>query len=154
MTKRLSVAFLVLLAAGAASFAPAAKADELDKQTVLTFNEPVEVPGQVLPAGTYVFKLADGDAERDVVQVFTGDQKHILATIMAIPAYRSEPTDKTVVTLEERPAGSPEAIHSWFYPGDIDGLQFIYPKSEQHFSATPEPSAPAAPAAPATPAQS
>jgi hypothetical protein len=59
MTQRWKFAFLTLLIGGAAWFAPFAKADEWDKQTIVTFNKPVEVPGSVLRAGTYVFKLAE-----------------------------------------------------------------------------------------------
>jgi len=130
MTQQLKFAFLMLLAAGAAWFAPAAKADEWDKRTVLTFKEPVEIPGKVLPAGTYVFKLADSQSDRNIVQIFTEDQKTLLATIMAIPTYRVEPTGDTLVTFEERPSGSPVALHKWFYPGDNYGFEFVYPKSE------------------------
>ena len=36
-----------------------ARADEYTKQTFLTFSGPVQVPGMTLPAGTYMFKLAD-----------------------------------------------------------------------------------------------
>ena len=138
MTKRLKFAFLALLAAGAALFAPAARADEWDKLTVLTFNEPVEIPGKVLPAGTYVFKLFDSQSDRSIVQIFTEDQKHLVATIMAIPDYREEPASKTVVTFDERPSGSPEALHSWFYPGDNYGVEFVYKKSERQYVARSE----------------
>jgi len=122
MIQRLKFAFFILLAGGAAWFAPAAKADVWNKETVLTFSGPVEIPGQVLPAGTYVFKLADSQSNRDIVQVFSEDQKHLLATIMAIPDYRNEPADKTIVTFKERQSGSPEALRSWFYPGDIGSV--------------------------------
>lgn len=152
MTQRLKFASLILLAGAAGLVAPAARADEWDKLTVLTFNEPVEVPGKVLPAGTYVFKLADNQSDRTVVQVFTEDQKQLLATVMAIPDSRTEPSDNTVVTFEERPSGSPEALHAWFYPGDTDGVEFVYPKSEQQFAARSEqPPAPAVARAPVAP---
>jgi hypothetical protein len=144
MTQLWKSALLTLLVGGAVWFAPGAKADEWDKQTVLTFNEQVEVPGKVLPAGTYVFKLADTQSDRNVVQVFTADQTQLLATILAISAYRIEPTDKTVVTFEERPSGSPEALHKWFYPGDTTGFEFVYPKSETQLAANSEPPAPPA----------
>jgi hypothetical protein len=130
MTQGLKCGLLTLLVGGAACFAPAAKADEWNKETVVTFSEPLQIPGKVLPAGTYVFKLADSESDRDIVQISTKDQKHLLATIMAVPDDRAEPTGKTVLTLEERPSGSPEALHSWFYAGDTDGVQFLYPNSE------------------------
>jgi hypothetical protein len=39
--------------------ASSARADEWDKKTVLTFSRPVGIPGYVLRAGTYTFRLAD-----------------------------------------------------------------------------------------------
>ena len=107
---------------------PQAKADEWNKKTIMTFSGPVELPGVVLPAGTYVFKLADSLSDRHIVQVFNKDENHIYATILAIPDYRMEPTGKTVISFEERPAGSPEAIKAWFYPGSVNGDEFVYPK--------------------------
>jgi hypothetical protein len=47
----------------------AAAADNRSKQTVMTFTRDVEVPSRVLPAGTYVFQLADSPTDRHVVQV-------------------------------------------------------------------------------------
>src|SRR5579859_7274304 len=107
---------------------PAAKADEWNKKTVITFSGPVEIPGQVLSPGTYVFKLLDSQSDRDIVQIFNKDENHLYATILAIPDYRLKPPDKPVITFEERKAGSPEAIRAWFYPGDNYGQEFVYPK--------------------------
>jgi hypothetical protein len=152
MTQRLKFGFLMLLAGFAAWMAPSARADEWDKQTVVTFNDTVEIPGLVLPAGTYVFKLADSSSNRDIVQIFTEDQKHLVATVLTIPDHREDPTDKTVVTFEERASGSPEALHSWFYPGDTDGVEFVYPKSEGRYATTSEQATPSPEPAPAPPA--
>lgn len=142
MTQRLKVASFLLLAAASSLMMPAAKADQWDKLTTMTFTEPVEIPGRVLVAGTYVFKLLDSQSERIVVQVFTQDQKQLIATILAVPDYRLKVTDETALTFEERPSGSPEALHSWFYPGDNYGLQFVYGKSEQQYAARSESAAP------------
>jgi hypothetical protein len=109
-------------------FVQKAHADERDKKTNVTFNEPVEVPGVVLPAGTYVFKLADSESDRHIIQIFSKDQKHLYATILAISDERLEPTGKTVITFEERAKGAPEAVKAWFYPGEDIGVQFVYPK--------------------------
>jgi len=109
--------------------APPTRADTWDKRTTVTFKEPVEIPGKVLPAGTYIFKLMDSSADRNIVQVFNSDQSKLFATILAIPDYRENPTGKTVINFEERPTGAPEAIESWFYPGDNFGQEFVYPKS-------------------------
>jgi hypothetical protein len=108
-------------------------ADEWNKETKIEFSTPVQVPGKVLEAGKYVFKLADSDSDRYIVQIFSedssGNQK-LVTTVLAIPAYRTKTPDEPIVKFEERPSGSPEAIHTWFYPGDNTGWQFVYPKGE------------------------
>lgn len=103
-------------------------ADQWNKRTVITFGEAVELPGVVLPPGTYVFKLFDSMSNRNIVQVFNEDETHIYATILAIPNYRLEPAEKTVVRFDERPVQMPEALKAWFYPGDNFGQEFVYPK--------------------------
>src|SRR5207248_4281463 len=114
----------------AACAAPSARADESNKQTFLTFSGPVQVPGATLPAGTYMFKLADLQGNRHVVQVFDKDGTKLYTTILAIPDQRLEPTDKPVVMFSETPAGSPAAVRAWFYPGNTIGDEFVYPKQQ------------------------
>jgi hypothetical protein len=116
--------------------APAAKADDWNRKTVITFSGPVEIPGVhltgwgVLPAGTYVFRILDSQSDRHIVQIFNKDETTIYATILAIPNYRLKATDKTVITFRERPAGEPEALRAWFYPGRNWGEEFVYPKTK------------------------
>lgn len=109
-----------------AMLSPAARADEWNKKTVVTFNQPVEIPGQVLQAGTYIFKLADSISDRNMVEVWNADQSNLIATLLTVPDYRLDPTDHSVFEFEERPADSPQALSEWFYPGDLVGQQFIY----------------------------
>lgn len=128
--KLIAVIFSVVLVA-ALAFAPAVKADEWNKKTTVTFSAPVEVPGvdaQILPAGTYVFKLLDSLSDRNIVQIFNADETHVFSTILAIPNYRLRATDKTVMTFKERASGQPEAIRAWFYPGNNWGQEFVYSK--------------------------
>jgi hypothetical protein len=122
------VAIALALTGLAFASAGSARADEFDKKTIITFSQPVEIPGRVLPSGTYVFKLADSMSDRHIVQVFTADGSQILATLMAIPDFRLTTTDETVITFGEVPAGDPEAIRAWFYPGNSVGQEFVYPK--------------------------
>jgi LPXTG-motif cell wall-anchored protein len=109
---------------------PRATADEWDQKTIFTFSGPVEIPGQVLSAGTYVFKLADSSSDRNIVQVFSKDEKHLYGTFLSIPDERLRPAGKPIITFDERSAGSPEALRAWFYPGDDIGHQFVYPKDK------------------------
>lgn len=125
------VAMICCFVFSALAITPRVNADEFNKKTILTFTEPFEVPGvgaQILPAGTYVFKLVDVLGDRNVVQIFSADGLHLYTTILAINNYRLQPTDKTVLTFKERGEDQPEAIKAWFYPGDNFGQEFVYPK--------------------------
>jgi len=123
----------------------AAHADQWDKMIKITVNETIEVPGAVLPAGTYVLKLVDSPSDRNIVQVMNERQDHVFATVLAIPNYRLQPSGKTVLTFYEVPIGQPQPVRAWFYPGDNYGQEFVYPKARNIAEATPPP-APVAPA--------
>jgi len=112
----------------AATVLPSAQADTWNKKTVVTFSQAVEVPGRILPAGTYTFQLLDSQSDRHIVQIFNADGSQIIATILAINNYRLQPTGDTVMKFSERPGDSPEALRAWFYPGDNFGQEFVYPK--------------------------
>jgi hypothetical protein len=109
-----------------ATLTPSGRADEWNKKTIVTFNDAVEVPWQVLSAGTYVFKLADNSSNRHIVQIWNADEDQILATIVAIPSSRFEASDGPIFEFEERPGDSPMALKYWFYPGDNTGQEFAY----------------------------
>jgi hypothetical protein len=131
MKKFKIVAVLCSFALIALACAVNVQADTFDKKTVITFSEPFEVPGvdaQILPAGTYVFKVFESFGDLNVVQIFNADETHIFTTILAINNYRLKPTDKTVLTFKERGEGQPEAIKAWFYPDNAFGQEFVYPK--------------------------
>jgi hypothetical protein len=112
----------------AVAFLPSSKADEWNKKTIITINEPLAIPGKVLQPGTYVMKLLDSPAERHIVQIFNKDESQIEATIIAMPNYRLTPADKTQFAFWEMPSGQPRALKAWFYPGDNFGQEFAYPK--------------------------
>jgi hypothetical protein len=127
---RIVKAAFCLLAAGllGAAVLPGVRGDDWNKKTSVTFDQPVEVPGTTLPAGTYTFQLMDSASDRHIVEVFNADGSHLITTILAINDYRLQPTGKTVMTFSERPADSPDALRAWFYPGDNFGQEFVYPK--------------------------
>jgi hypothetical protein len=108
---------------------PNAKAGEADRKTLITFSGPVEVGGsgaQVLPAGTYLFRAMPSPADRHIIQISNPEETHVYTIILAIPNFRLKTTDKTVMTFRERPAGEPEALKAWFYPGREYGDLFVY----------------------------
>src|ERR1700692_657177 len=98
---------------------PTLQADTWNKKTVLTVNEPVQLPTMILQPGTYVLKLMDSQAARHIVQVFAKNDQHLMTTILAIPNYRLRRTGKTEFQFWETPAGQPKALRAWFYPGDV-----------------------------------
>ena len=130
MTNKLRMLGFMIVLAGCAMF-PLAGATEWNKGNTVMFSAPVAIPGQVLPPGCYVFKLADPQSDRPIVQIFTEDQSALIATAQAIPAYRLELTDDTLVTFEERTTGNPEAVKRWFYPGELSGVAFVYPEDQR-----------------------
>ena len=130
-----TVVTVCCMAFASAMLAPSLKAADWNRKTKITFSQPVEIPGvhlagfAVLPAGTYWFKILDSLSDRHIVQIFSQDELTVYATILAIPNYRLTATDKTVMTFRERPAGQPEALRAWFYPGRNWGEEFVYPKA-------------------------
>jgi len=103
------------------------QAGQWDRSTKITVNEAIEVPGAVLPAGTYNFRVVD-TAYPHIVQVLNENGDHVLATVIAIPEYRSEPANKTVLEFNEGTPGKPLPVRAWFYPGDTYGNEFVYTK--------------------------
>ena len=116
---------LSLLVSIAATTVQAGQSNE--NKTVLTFNQPVEVSGYVLPAGEYTFQLADSLTDRHIVLIFDANS-NLVATVMAIPNYRFKTSDDAVIKFGEVPVGSPEVVRAWFYPGASIREEFVYPK--------------------------
>ena len=112
-------------------FELAAHADESDQATTITFSQPIQVPGQVLAAGMYLFELADRGAEPNVVQIFNSDRTVLYGTFLTIATERQEPTDDTSVTLAEPESGGTPVLVKWFYPGRDTGNEFVYSKQTE-----------------------
>ena len=132
------LAGVLVLALFAGPSARPAQADDFDKLTYVTFSGSVEIPGVALPAGTYIFKLADPDTGNRVVQVLSKDGKTVYATFFSRPETRPAPAGETIVTLYEggMATGSPEAIKAWFYPGETTGFEFVYPREQARKAAS------------------
>ena len=123
-----SVFVLLAITLLGATVLPKANADTWNKKTVVTFSQAVEVPGKILPAGTYTFVLLDSPADRHIVQIFNADGSQLVTTVLAINDYRLKPTGDTVMKFSERPGDAPDALRAWFYPGNNFGQAFVYPK--------------------------
>jgi hypothetical protein len=116
-----------------AGLSPSARADNWDRKTIVTFNEAVEIPGQVLPPGTYVFKLVNLRADRNLVQISNEDQTYNVATLETVSTYRWNPLDDAQFRFDERANDAPQALRTRFYPGDSRGVDFIYSHYEYSY---------------------
>lgn len=105
-------------------------ADQWDKRTIVTIDAPMQLPTITLQPGSYTMKLLDSPSNRHIVTVWDKDGRKHLTTVLAIPNYRLQPTGKSQFTTWETPAGQPQALRAWFYPGDNFGQEFAYPKDK------------------------
>jgi hypothetical protein len=107
---------------------PVVHADDWNQTTRFTFSQPVQIPGRVLPAGTYRFQLADSD-DRHLVQIFREDRT-LVATLYSIPRLRDGRSADVAITLANRGAAQPQAIVAWFFAGETQGHELLYPRQE------------------------
>jgi hypothetical protein len=127
-------AFVLLLSCVIICFAVPGRAQteaQLDKKyqtTKIVFTAPVEIPGRVLPAGTYLFTLVPGDPAHNLVQVWTADRTTLLATDLTVPDYSIHPAGEPTLKFDVQHSGEPDALRAWFYPGDNFGHEFVYPE--------------------------
>lgn len=113
------------------SAVPANAQQPIDSRTEFTFNNPVELPGVTLPPGTYIFRFADATTSRNVMQVLAKDSTNqTYGLFLTINAQRPKPSDDAELRFMETPAGTPQAIKTWWYPGNTIGREFIYPKAQ------------------------
>jgi len=119
---------IVSTVALATVFATSARADEWNKKTVLTINQPIQISEAYLEPGTYVMKLVDSQSDRHIVRVMDASETHVIETVLAIPNYRIRPTGTSRFQFWETPAGYAPALRAWFYPGDNFGQEFKRPK--------------------------
>ena len=132
MNTRKAITFMIaFVVAFVLFFEVSAHADMRDQATQITFSQPVQIPGQVLPAGTYWFLLANISEQQDVVQIYNSDRSKLYATLDTASIERQDATGHTVVKLAEQESSKPDALVAWFYPGETSGHEFLYSKGQE-----------------------
>jgi len=132
MNTRKAITFMIaFVVAFVLFFEVSAHADMSDQATQITFSQPVQIPGQVLPAGTNWFLLANISEQQDVVQIYNSDRSKLYATLETATIESQEATGHTVVKLAEQESSKPDALVAWFYPGETTGHEFLYPKDQE-----------------------
>ena len=128
MLKRLtSASVLVVLVSALAS---GANAFTHDKRTYFTFSQPVALPGMTLPAGTYMFRIANPDTGRKVIQVANKEGTESFAMLNTIPAQRPDAPKDSEIRFRETAAGAPPAVGTYWYMGERIGYEFLYSKEQ------------------------
>jgi hypothetical protein len=110
--------------------AATAAATPFDKRTTVTFSQPVSVPGVTLPAGSYVFRIANTIQGRHVIQVLSADGRTPYAMFFSLRTPAGEPADRPEIRFMETAADLPLAIRAWWYPADTQGYEFVYPRAQ------------------------
>jgi hypothetical protein len=131
--RRLSLVAAALVITAVVAGPTVLQGDEWNLKTYISVNQPFQVPGAVLEPNTkYVLRRLDGNAGTNhVVRIMNADETKVLTTFMAISDWRLEPADDTVLTFIETAPGYPKPVKSWFYPGRLNGLEFLYSKEEK-----------------------
>lgn len=129
MTRYLPFFAAVAMSLMSSTFVSSLKASEWDKKTIITISQPIAVEGTILPAGQYVLKLQDSQARLDVVYIFDREETRLITAVQAIHAERLQPTDKSEFSFYDLAEGQPAALHTWFYPGEESGFEFLQPRN-------------------------
>jgi hypothetical protein len=100
-----------------------------NKKSTLSAERQVEFPGIVLDPGVYVVRLKEGGEKRSQVQILNQDESKVLATVVAVPDLRVRPDDNREFVFHEVKSQGPMPVRSWFFSGDLIGLEFVYTES-------------------------
>lgn len=118
---------------------PQAKASELDKEVRMTFSAPVQIPGKVLPAGTYVFRRWYMSGNPNAMLVMNADDRKPVGMVMYLPnSYENDAPPQfgagggdarsgVHVSFDEPNTNTPKPVRSWNYPGDPSNFKLVYP---------------------------
>lgn len=138
LRKTLFAIFGVGVLLGIAALAPRARADESNQASRLTFSQAIQLPdNQVLPAGTYWFEVKPDSTPSNLVQITSEDHAKLYGTYVTVSTHRAQATSSVELKFAEPASGQPAALMSWFYPGTLDGHEFVYaPMQEAQLSAS------------------
>jgi len=101
--------------------------DPMHRQSALTFNRAVSLPGVTLQPGAYVFEVANPESGSNIVRVRSReDPRNVYFTGFTHVVERPDSLGDRPVLLGELTAGKAVPILAWFPRGDRTGREFIY----------------------------
>lgn len=113
---------LTLLAVGAS--APAGARNLAGDPTKVTFLRNVQLPGQVLPAGEYVFERVN--PESSTVAVLVRNTRGTVQWMGLTNVTTRREAGKSAIELSEARQGEAPRVLAWFASGAFTGASFIY----------------------------
>jgi hypothetical protein len=105
------------------------RADDSVKQATVTIQSSEQVPGSVLPAGTYVFKQTGMQSGWAIVQIYSKDGSALVTTILAYPNAQVLSNGQNFVVYPVTGSGSVPAMEGIVFAGDSTVQQFAYPEA-------------------------
>jgi hypothetical protein len=111
----------VMLGLLSACLAPSMRADDFNKETHLTTNQPLQVQDILLAPGQYTLKLALPNANETVVGIYNAEGTRLEGIVMGWPAYRPDAGDKKLITVSQAQGSQPSSLKYWFFVGDNSG---------------------------------
>ncbi len=119
---------MLVVAMALSSLFQGPSAFEWNKKSTLSTDRQVEFPGLVLEPGIYIIRLKDNGEKRSVVEILNSVESQVLATLVAVPDHRVRPEDNSEFTFHSGKRNGPQPVQTWFFAGDLVGLEFVYPK--------------------------
>jgi len=101
-------------------------ATPFNRATYFTFNAPVRLQGVLLPAGQYVFEIANPNSGADVTRVTDRKRSKVYAT--ALSRVVTRPQDRQLhaaIIFGETVASAPRPINGWYPAGETSGREFL-----------------------------
>jgi hypothetical protein len=93
--------------------------------TDVTFGVPVQLPGVVLPAGSYHFAVA-----RDARSVVVSGADHRIVTTVAVVRI-TRAASGSLVTMRPSTDGAPAQVSALYSGGGTSGIEFVYPSTKK-----------------------
>ena len=128
MTKSGLLLGVVCLVAGSV-VSSVARADDSAQQATVTIQSPEQVPGSVLPAGTYMFKKTGAQSGWVIVQIYSKDGSALVTTILAYPNAKVASNGQNFVVYPANGSGTIPAMEGIVFTGDSTVQQFAYPRA-------------------------
>jgi hypothetical protein len=104
------------------------RAQKGPRSAAVTFNAPVQLPGLVLPKGTYTFEHVPSVSEAASVVVSTGQPKRVVGRFTTLPTRRVSAGE--AVTFHHTQTNGAPAIAAWYFNGGSEGYEFVYTAQE------------------------